>query len=44
MKLKFNHHAKKKIIPQIYDKPYPPDLLIVTAVVVNRKLTKTHFS
>lgn len=40
----FNHHTKEKNIPQIYEKPYPPDLLIVTAVVVNRKLTKDPFS
>lgn len=44
MKLKFNHHIKEKNTPQIYDKLYPPDLLTVTAVAVNRKLTKASFS
>lgn len=44
MNLKFNYHTKVKNIPQIYEKPYPPDLFVVTAVVVNRKLTKARFS
>lgn len=44
MKPKFNYHIQKENTPQIYDNSHSPDLLIVTAAVVNTKLTKTPFS
>lgn len=45
MKLEFNFHTKERENPQIYEKPYPPDLFFtVTAVVVSGTFTKAPFS